>query len=59
MKMGLTTGIIIGGIVGTMIYMAKSGDINMKRTKRRIMRMGKDVCKGSKRMMSNVGSMMH
>ena len=33
MKTGFTTGMVIGGVVGAMIYMVSNGDMNMKRTK--------------------------
>jgi hypothetical protein len=59
MKTGFTTGMVIGGVVGAMIYMVSNGDMNMKRIKKRIMRMGKDMCKSSRRLMSNIGDMMH
>lgn len=58
MKTGFTSGMIIGGIVGATVSMMVNGDINMKRTKKRIMRMGRDVFKKSRRIVSDLSSMM-
>ncbi|NLM10525.1 MAG: hypothetical protein GX213_07085 [Clostridiaceae bacterium] len=59
MKTGFTSGIVIGGIVGATMSMMLNGDINMKRTRRRIMRMGRDVYRRSRRIVSDISNMMH
>jgi len=58
MRTGFTSGMILGGIVGATMSMMLNGDINMKRTRRRIMRMGRDVFRKSRRIMSDISSMM-
>ncbi|AGC68395.1 hypothetical protein Cst_c14040 [Thermoclostridium stercorarium subsp. stercorarium DSM 8532] len=58
MKTGFTSGVIIGGIVGAAVSMMVNGDINMKRTKRRIMRMGRDVFRKSRRLVADIGNLM-
>jgi len=58
MRTGFTSGMIVGGIVGAAMSMALNGDINMKRTRRRIMRMGRDIFRKSRRIMSDISSMM-
>lgn len=55
---GFTSGIVIGGIVGATMSMMMNGDINVKKTRRRIMRMGRDVFRKSRRIMSDISSMM-
>ena len=58
MRTCFTSCMILGGIVGATMSMMLNGDINMKRTRRRIMRMGRDVFRKSRRIMSDISSMM-
>lgn len=59
MRASFTSGVIIGGIVGATMSMMANGDINVKKTRKRIMRMGRDVCKRSRRIMSDISNIMH
>jgi len=59
MRTGFTSGVIIGGIVGATMSMMINGDIDVRRTRRRIMRVGRDVYRKSRRIMSDISSMMH
>ncbi|HEY8422062.1 MAG TPA: hypothetical protein VIL05_10030 [Thermoclostridium sp.] len=59
MRTGFTSGVIIGGIVGAAMSMMMNGDVDVKRTRRRIMRLGRDVCRRSRRIMSDISSMVH
>lgn len=59
MKTGFTSGIIIGGIISAAMYSMINGDMDIKRTKKRIMRMGRDVCRRSRRIMSDISNMVH
>lgn len=59
MRTSFTSGMVIGGIVGAAMSMMVNGDINMKRTRKRIMRMGRDICKRSRRIVSDISDMMH
>jgi len=59
MRTGFTSGVIIGGIVGAAMSMMMNGDVDVKRTRRRIMRLGRDVSRRSRRIMSDISSMVH
>ena len=57
MKNGFTSGIVLGGIVGATMSMIINKDINMDKTRKRMMRIGKNVYKKSMRMISDIGDM--
>ncbi|NLX76596.1 MAG: hypothetical protein GXZ01_04380 [Clostridiaceae bacterium] len=58
MRTSFTSGVVIGGIVGATMSMMINGDIDMRRTLKRIMRFKKDVYRKSRRIMSDICSMM-
>ena len=57
MRNGFTSGIVLGGIVGATMSMIINKDINMDKTRKRMMRIGKNVYKKSMRMISDIGDM--
>jgi len=57
MRNGFTSGIILGGIVGATMSMIINKDINMDKTRKRMMRIGKNVYKKSRRMVSDIADM--
>ncbi len=57
MKNGFTSGIVLGGIVGATMSMIINKDINVNKTRKRMMRIGKNVYKKSMRMISDIGDM--
>lgn len=59
MRNGFTTGMLIGGIVGATVSMIANHDIDMNRTRRRVMRMGKNMYRRSRRLVSDITGMMH
>lgn len=59
MKNGFTSGMLIGGIVGATISMIANHDIDVHKTKRRMMRMGRNMCKRSRRIVSDISDLMH
>jgi hypothetical protein len=59
MRNGFTSGMLIGGIVGATMSMIMNHDIDINKTKRRMMRMGRNVCRRSRRIISDLSEMMH
>ncbi|MBP7177119.1 MAG: hypothetical protein KBA53_13010 [Thermoclostridium sp.] len=59
MKNGFTSGMLIGGIVGATVSMIANHDIDVHKTKKRMMRMGKNMVKKSRRIVSDISGMMH
>lgn len=59
MKNGFTSGMLIGGIVGATMSMMMNHDIDMHKTKKRMMRMGRNMYKRSRRIVSDISDMMH
>lgn len=59
MRNGFTNGMLLGGIVGATMSMIMNHDIDVNKTKKRMMRMGKTMYKKSRRMMSDISGMMH
>jgi hypothetical protein len=59
MRSGFTRGMVFGGIVGAMMSMVINNDIDVNRTKKRIMRAGRSICKKSRRLVANLSGMMH
>lgn len=59
MKNGFTSGMLIGGIVGATVSMIANHDIDVHKTKKRMMRMGKNMVKKSRRIVSDISDMMH
>jgi gas vesicle protein len=57
MRNGFTSGIVLGGIVGATMSMIINKDINMDKTRKRMMRIGKNVYKKSRRMVSDIADM--
>ncbi|MDD4296622.1 MAG: hypothetical protein PHC69_06655 [Ruminiclostridium sp.] len=57
MKSGFTSGIVLGGIVGATMSMIINKDINVDKTRKRMMRIGKNVYKKSRRMVSDIADM--
>lgn len=57
MRNGFTSGMVLGGIVGATMSMAINKDIDMGKTKKRMLRIGKNVCKKSRRMVSDISNM--
>ena len=57
MKNGFTSGIVLGGIVGATMSMIINKDINVNKTRKRMMRIGKNVYKKFMRMISDIGDM--
>lgn len=45
MRGGFTSGMVFGGIVGAMMSMVINHDIDVNRTKKRIMRAGRNIFK--------------
>lgn len=58
MKSGFTSGIIIGGIIGAAMSMIANDDIDVNKTRKRMMRVGRNVCRKSRRMISDIAGMM-
>lgn len=59
MRNGFTSGMLIGGIVGATMSMIMNHDIDMHKTRKRVMRMGKNVCRKSRHIISDIAGMMH
>lgn len=59
MKNGFTSGMVIGSIVGATMSMIMNHDIDMNKTKKRMMRMGRSMYKRSRRIVSDISDMMH
>jgi gas vesicle protein len=59
MRNGFTSGMLIGGIVGATMSMIMNHDIDMNKTKTRMMRMGKNMYRKSRRIVSDITDMMH
>lgn len=59
MKNGFTSGMLIGGVVGATMSMIMNHDIDMNKTKKRMMRMGRNMYKRSRRIVSDISDMMH
>lgn len=59
MRSGFTSGIIIGGIVGATMSMIANQDININKIGKRMVRVGRNVCRKSRRMISDITGMMH
>mgnify|MGYP000866471958 CR=1 FL=1 len=59
MRNGFTSGMLIGGIVGATMSMIMNHDIDINKTKRCMMRMGRNVCRRSRRIVSDISDMMH
>jgi len=59
MRSGFTKGMVFGGIVGAVMSMVFNHDIDVNRTKKRIMRAGKSIFKKSRRLVANLSGIMH
>jgi hypothetical protein len=59
MRNGFTSGMLIGGIVGATMSMIMNHDIDMNKTKKRMVRMGKNMYRKSRRIVSDITDMMH
>lgn len=59
MKNGFTSGMLIGGIVGATMSMIMNHDIDVNKTKKRMMRMGRNMYRRSRRIVSDISDMMH
>lgn len=59
MRNGFTSGMLIGGIVGATMSMIMNHDIDVNKTKRRMVRLGKNMYRKSRRIMSDITGMMH
>lgn len=59
MRNGFTRGMVIGGIVGATMSMIMNHDIDIYKTKKRMMRLGKCVYRKSRRIVSDITDMMH
>jgi len=57
MRNGFTSGMVLGGIVGATMSMIINKDINVDKTRKRMMRIGRNVCKKSRRMVSDIADM--
>ncbi|MDI9482592.1 MAG: hypothetical protein QM315_05350 [Bacillota bacterium] len=58
MRGGFTSGMVFGGIVGAMMSMVINHDIDVNRTKKRIMRAGRNIFKKSRRLAASIAGMM-
>ncbi len=59
MRSGFTSGMIIGGIVGATMSMIANHDIDINKTRKRMMRVGRNVYRRSRRMISDITGMIH
>ena len=59
MRSGFTSGIMIGGVVGAAMSMIANHDIDMKKTRRRMMRIGRNMYKKSRRFITDISALMH
>lgn len=59
MRNGFTSGMLIGGIVGATMSMIMNHDIDVNKTKRRMVRLGKNMYRKSRRIVSDITGMMH
>ncbi len=58
MRNGFTNGMLVGGIVGATMSMIINHDIDVNKTRKRIMRTGKSMFKKSRRLVTDIAGMM-
>ncbi|HEY8499068.1 MAG TPA: hypothetical protein VIL89_00485 [Clostridia bacterium] len=58
MRSGFTSGMVLGGIVGAMMSMIMNHDIDVNRTRKRIMRAGRNIFKKSRKLAASVAGMI-
>lgn len=58
MRQNFTTGMIIGGMVGASLSMLTNNQPNMNRTRKKMMRTGKDIFRKSSRVISDIADLM-
>jgi hypothetical protein len=58
MRGGFAKGMVFGGIVGAVMSMVMNNDIDVNRTKRRIMRIGKSILKRKRKLVASLAGMM-
>jgi len=56
MRSRFTSGMVIGGIVGATMSMIINKDIDMDRARKRMMRIGRNMCKKSRRIITDIAS---
>ncbi|NLN64644.1 MAG: hypothetical protein GX144_04425 [Clostridiaceae bacterium] len=59
MRNKFSSGMLIGGIVGATMSMIMNHDIDINRTRKRMLRMGKSMYKKSRRLVSDIIDIMH
>lgn len=57
MRSSFTSGMVLGGIVGAAMSMMINKDIDMDKARKRMMRIGRNMCRKSRRMISDIASM--
>lgn len=57
MRNGFTSGMIFGGVVGATMSMIINKDIDIHKTRKRMIRMGRAICRKSHRMISDIAGM--
>jgi len=57
MRSRFTSGMVLGGIVGATMSMIINKDIDVDKTRKRMMRIGRNVFKKSRRVISDIAGM--